>query len=391
MSSVRTYIDSIKVLRKAGVVPMTWGPPGVGKTHGLIQAGMEISDEEFNTDYNGDVAKYRKDVRNRLMNRNYDDMFLVDVVQVPNVDPTDLMGVPNVVKDGDFHITRWARPDFMHWQGNGILFFDEATNGDTLTTQSLRSITFGRQVKNHYLGDGWFVSMAGNRTTDKSFSKAFPSPLITRVCHLSVACDVPNFKNTLNGVEDDIHPDIDESCEWFMNHNVRSEVVGYIKNRSAHIYHNQAVPRTWKFASDILTVLDKKGKLGLDKEDKLTDSVSVACLCGALGSEVAHSFMSHLRLKNEIPDIKKIFKDPKKAPMPDKLSIQHILCVELIYAAKQHEDVDKIMTYATRSDGMNPETQAFLTRGLINKEDTFVTCKKIADWANKHPDVMKAG
>jgi len=387
MSSIRTAIDGIKVLRQANVPLMEWGPPGVGKSDSFIQAAMEISDEEFNTDYNGDVEQYKRDVRERLSTRKYDDMFLVDVIEVPNIDPTDLMGIPFVVKENGYHITTWARPDFIRSKGNGLLVFDEVTNGDSLTVQSLRNIVLKRQVKNHYLGEGWFPSLAGNRTEDKSFSRAIPAPLITRLCHIGVACDLPNFENE---TVKNANPDIEEWIAWAMKNNVRSEVIGYIQDRPSQLYKHQAVPRTWKFVSDVIHVLEKKRKITFNNKGTLTDNVSICLLSGLVSAQTAHEFGAYLRLKNEIPDIENILKNPLTAPIPNAMNIQHILCVELIYAANNHETADNIMKYATREDGMDVETQSFLGKGLLDKNPSFLTCPKIMDWANKHPDIMIA-
>ena len=216
--NIDTAIKAVKILRKADVPSLMHGAPGVGKTSAYKQAGYEIHQEEFNGNCKT-LKDYLHMVRESLKKGEYKDRFLCNILEVPNLDPTDTMGIPFSVETNFGYITKWARPDFIHAEGNGILLFDELTNGDSLTTQSLRNIMLERRVKSHYLAPGWYPCGAGNRTEDKAFSRALPSPLITRLCHIGVACDAPNFtEETVEKAEVDPKGWID----WAMSNQLKS-------------------------------------------------------------------------------------------------------------------------------------------------------------------------
>lgn len=379
--NVSTAVKAIKVLRVADVPLLLHGPPGAGKTSAFKQAAYEIHQEDFGGSCDS-IEDYYVMNRERLINDDIrDDEFLCFILEVPNMDPTDSMGVPNPIQTERGFVTKWARPDFIFDRGNGLLVFDEMTNGDSLTTQALRNIMLERRVKTHFLSPNWYPCGAGNRAEDKSFSRALPSPLITRLCHLGVGCDAPNFTEE---TVDKADVDAKEWLLWAMSKNVRSEIVGFIKDRPSTLYCNQAVPRTWHFTSKILDGVCKViGEASLYDSKGPDNALVQTLVSGTIGAKMGHDLQAHIRLKSKIPNIDDILKKPKETKVPKETSIQHILCVELIYRATL-KTADSIMTYATKKDSFGPETQSFLVHGILHKDSSLMNSKLVCKWCDDH-------
>ncbi|MHA1690561.1 MAG: hypothetical protein ACTSU7_02875 [Candidatus Heimdallarchaeaceae archaeon] len=373
---VEKFIQCVKLARKARVPTMAWGPPGVGKSMGFAQAAMEISNDEFNTSFK-DLREYKNFSRKWIEKHEYpDDAFLFHTFSATLADPTDLMGIPVTHETrNNGIITTWARPDFIHTRGNGILVIDELSNAELLTKNACYSLMLDGCVKNHYLGPGWYPSSAGNRPEDKSGARDLPAALITRMIHLGVGCDLPNFADKT--IE---NADIDPTkwVQWAINNNIRPEVFSFIQARNSMIYRNQATPRTWE---DVSRIIDVSGGWNEIVEE---------LILGTVGAGPGQEFSTWLRLKDKLPDIDLIIQKPELAPVPDpeEIDVVYFLCSELIYRANK-ENASNIVTYATKENGIAKEMETFLIHGMAMKNDgELLDVEAILDWHTNNPEII---
>ena len=130
---------------------MAWGPGGAGKSDGAEQATEELGIN-----------------------------FLC--IEAPVHDPIDLCGYP-MEKDGKM---KWARPEILPEEGEGILLIDELPDAAELFKKACYHLILKNEVAGHKVPRTWFIIGAGNRAEDKGFSAPMPAPLITRMAHVGV-------------------------------------------------------------------------------------------------------------------------------------------------------------------------------------------------------------
>ena len=336
--NIENYQRAIAVCIKAGVVPMGWGPGGIGKT----QSNRQVAD----------VAgiEYRALIGNLLT---------LDA----------LTGIPFNRGDGESMDMVWSRPVGIPDRGRGLLLVDEITDAMQSIQKQLYSLILDREVNGHRLGDGWAVSAAGNRPTDGSGSSMLPAPLITRMVHLGICCEVPDFTRQLPESADVDHTGW---VRWAVGRGIVPEIVAFIGRFPEHLYNYQATPRTWEMLSDILKVL------------KSSDPIAADLVNGCVGPGVGITFFGFLRLAAQIPDPKEILRDPDGAPIPSDLSVVHALLSTLVYISDRAA-VPALVKYAGR---LSAELGAYLLLGIADKDAEFRTVPEYIGWYNRNKDTL---
>src|SRR6266851_3292509 len=232
-----------------------WGGPGIGKSAVVHQLATTLK-----------VAL--QDVRALLL------------------DPVDLRGLPFLGPDGR---SKWATPDFLPQDGEGILFLDELNAAPAMVQASCYQLVLDRKLGEYTLPEGWAIVAAGNRESDRAVTTRMPTPLRNRFTHL-------NFE-----------VDTQEWCEWAIKTRVRPEVIAFLRFRpallSAFDRDNNAFPspRSWEFVSRILNA-NPKAKI----EHEL--------IAGAVGTGAATEFGAFLKTFRELPSIEGILMNPAREP-----------------------------------------------------------------------------
>src|SRR5205823_7285706 len=136
-----------------------WGEPGIGKSDVMCQ-----------------VAACRN-------------VQLLDV-RALLLDPVDLRGLPYLQTDSDSNEpsrkrAKWATPDFLPKDGEGILFLDELTCAVPMVQAAFYQLVLDRKLGDYTLPDGWAIVAAGNRQSDRGVTHQMPTPLKNRFCHLT--------------------------------------------------------------------------------------------------------------------------------------------------------------------------------------------------------------
>ena len=145
-TAVRTCFD-------AGMVPMLWGPPGVGKTS-LIHS--------LEPDYGGMLT-----------------------VHGLTHDAVDVHGFPKVAEDSEGNlITLFSRPGFWPRSERGILFLDEFCSAPGLVMSAFSQLLLNKRIGEHILPKDWHIIMASNRMTDRAIVHQLPSNIANRIIHL---------------------------------------------------------------------------------------------------------------------------------------------------------------------------------------------------------------
>lgn len=293
MANVRAtnLITTIKSLVEQKVPTFLWGAPGIGKSS-IVKQIAEDNRVGF------------IDLRLALM------------------DPTDLKGIP--FYDKESHTALWAPPAFLPRDGEGILFLDELNSAPPSVQASAYQLILDRKVGEYELPEGWAIVAAGNREGDRGVTYRMPSPLANRFVHFEMEVDVQDWRL------------------WAYKKGLDERVISYISYRSEHLFtfdaksdiKSFATPRSWEYVNKIL-------KSTITKE-LLLDTIS-----GAVGRDVAVSFLSFAKVMNKLPDIENILKTGS-GEYSDEVDVLYAISTGLVsgYLKSQSEErLENLLRY----------------------------------------------
>ncbi len=295
-----------------------WGGPGIGKSDVVRQLAKAM-------------GVPLKDIRALLL------------------DPVDLRGLPFLGAD---HTAKWATPDFLPKDGEGILFLDELNAASAMVQAGCYQLVLDRRLGEYTLPEGWSIIAAGNRETDRAVTTRMPTPLRNRFTHL-------NFE-----------VDVQEWCEWAIQSAICPEVIAFIRfkpdllsafDRDANAFPS---PRSWEFVSRIL-----KSAPARDIEHEL--------FSGTVGDGAATEFSAFLRTFRDLPNIDAILLNPHREPVPDNAAAQYAVASALAHYASD-TNFDRVCTYLER---MPTEFSVLCVRDATLKQPPIRNTVGYTKWA----------
>lgn len=290
---------SIEHLCERKVPIFLWGPPGIGKSSIIAQIAKEKG-----------IACI--DLRLSLL------------------DPTDLRGIPFF--DAVNQTAIWAPASFLP-DGSikeGILFLDELNTAAPMVQASAYQLILDRKIGEYTLPDGWSIVAAGNRESDRGVVFRMAASLANRFIHL------------------DMEVSVDDWRIWAMNSNIDLSIISFISYRpdALFTFNTQsdtkafATPRTWAYVNEIL--------LSNPEDDLLMSLVS-----GAIGEELAASFLGFKAVIKDLPDMNEIF-EGTITQTPTDASALHILCTALTLRVNEEtrtKELDNLLSYTLNLPG----------------------------------------
>lgn len=245
-----------------------WGPPGIGKSSIVAQIAREAG------------------------------IGFVDL-RLSLLDPTDLRGIPFFDTKNDSAV--WAPPSFLPdgKQEKGILFLDELNTAAPMVQASAYQLILDRKIGEYRLPDGWAIVAAGNRESDRGVVFRMAAPLANRFVHV------------------EMEPSVEDWRSWAIGAGIDPTIIAYISHRPDALFafnadsRSFATPRTWQYVNDILA------------SDPDTDLL-LGLVSGAIGEELAASFLGFRLVAGELPDVEAIFEGTTDT-VPNEPSALHIL------------------------------------------------------------------
>jgi hypothetical protein len=315
---------ALGVLIRAGQPVFVWAGPGVGKSSVVAQVAAELK-----------LAL--RDVRALLL------------------DPVDLRGLPFLGTDGR---AKWATPEFLPQDGEGILFLDELNAAPAMVQASCYQLVLDRKVGEYTLPDGWAIVAAGNRDSDRAATTRMPTPLRNRFVHL------------------DFEVDLQEWCEWAIQAGIRPEVIAFLRFRpellSAFDKDATAFPstRSWEFVSRILDSLGTPSNPAMEYE----------LIAGAVGAGAATELSGFLRMFRELPDVDSILLNPHQAPVPENAAAQYAVASALARCVAD-TNFDRICAYLDR---LPTEFRVLCVRDATLRDPTLRSTAAYVKFAVEH-------
>lgn len=273
------------------------------------------------------------------------------------MDPTDLKGIP--FYDKESHTALWAPPAFLPSEGEGILFLDELNSAPPSVQSSAYQLVLDRQVGEYKLPDGWAIVAAGNREGDRGVTYRMPSPLANRFVHFEMEVDVEDWR------------------EWAFSHAIDPRIIAYITYKKEHLFtfdaksdaKSFATPRSWEFVNNIL-----KGAI--------SPSLLLGTLSGAVGKDVAVSFLSFIKVMERLPDIERILTSGA-GEYSDEVDVLYALASGIVsryYADPSEQHLENIITYTL---GLKSEFAVMIIQDLQRSGVSMEHLKPFAKWVQQ--------
>lgn len=320
---------------------MLWGPPGIGKSDLVRQAG----------------------VRHRVP--------VVDI-RLSQMEPSDLRGIP--FRTGE-HV-EWAvpsmLPDEVRHGASGFLFLDELTSAVPSVSAAAYQLILDRRLGDYRVPPGWAIVAAGNRQGDRGISYTMPSPLANRFSHYEIGVDVEDW------------------AAWAYTHGIDERVIGFVRFRPDRLFHFDPAdnprafptPRSWEFVHRALRKYDRN------------PAVIGPAIEGCVGQGAAVEFQAFLASREALPDIDRILAGERPAP-PEELDLQYALACALISraagpadtAAPPGEVCGRILAYAVTLP--QREIAIMLVSDLVRVAgDHVMELPEFAPWADTVADIL---
>jgi len=324
---------SIEHLVNRKVPVFLWGPPGIGKSSIVSQ-----------------IAKDR-------------DIGFIDL-RLSLLDPTDLRGIPFF--DAEEKSAVWAEASFLP-DGSvpeGVLFLDELNTAAPMVQASAYQLILDRKIGEYTLPDGWAIVAAGNRESDRGVVFRMASPLANRFVHLDMEVDLEVWQSWARGAG------IDPTIIAFVSYRPDGLFAFDTQNDSKAF----ATPRTWEYVNEII--------LSTPDDDLLLDLIG-----GAIGEELAASFLGFRSVASSLPDIEKIL-DGSSMDVPEETSALHILSTSLCMRIDQETrtaELDNLLLYTLN---LPAEFAVMIVQDLRSRDIDLDYIKSWSLWVKKYNSLL---
>jgi len=317
---------AIESLVQQRVPTFLWGAPGIGKSSIVKQ-----------------IAKSKGigfiDLRLALM------------------DPTDLKGIP--FYDKDSHTALWAPPAFLPRDGEGILFLDELNSAAPSVQASAYQLILDRRVGEYELPEGWAIVAAGNREGDRGVTYRMPSPLANRFVHFEMDVDVEDWRL------------------WAYKNAIDERVISYISYKNEHLFtfdaksdtKSFATPRSWEYVNSVL-------------KSSVSENLLLETIGGAVGRDVAVSFLAFCKVMNRLPDIKSIL-ESGSGEYSDEVDVLYALSTGLVSAYLKESDDEKLENILRYTLGLKSEFAVMTVQDLQRNGVSMEHLKAFSEWVEK--------
>lgn len=248
-----------------------------------------------------------------------------------------------------------------------LLFLDEFNSASRAVQAAAYKIVLDKMVGQHKLHKNVAIICAGNKESDGAIVEPMSTALQSRLVHFELVLNVQEW--------------LDHAHEAGYDHRVSD----YIKFKNNQLYtfkpdhtdKTYACPRTWEFASKLLSNIP-------DIDDKDTRPL----LAGTISEGVAHEFLTFCKVYTRLPKITEILARPADVDVPQEPSVLYALTGTLANNAKT-DNVDKLMKYIVR---MSKEFQVITMKEMMRRSrNELKKSPAVVQWIMENGDYLYAG
>ena len=328
----------VRYCRSIDMPIMIFGSPGVGKSQQVQQAAD-------------------------------DDDVIIDL-RLNSLESIDLRGLPVIKKDA---VTKnpvaveWVRPEFIPWEGKGILFLDELNTAQPSVQNPALQLVLDRKIGSHHLGKGWYIAAACNRAEDRAHTVPLSAALLDRFAIY------------------DYSPDHHHWTKWAMTNGVHPDVIGYVSFSPSALlqprkdeYSPSSNPRSWCYVSKMLHA----GK---------PDNCDIRAAVGSQASE----FCAYLKVCASLPNIQMLVEG--KATFTEnrkEISVAYAVANAVASHLLNHASPDKVLENCVKViSGISPEPASLFYRRVMltapaSLKNLLFHSKAVAGWIKANSDIL---
>ena len=353
VSPVQLHEQLVMCLER-GLVPMIWGPPGIGKSAIVQQATAEWLGKPI--EYNTNFIDFRCNLH----------------------DPVDLVGVPSV-QEGR---TRWNPPNILpglhpDHEERGVLNLEELPNAHRAMQSAAYPITYHPfRIGEYRLPDDWRIVLTGNRMEDGGGTYEMPTPLKNRLRHY------------------ELNVSIDDLVGYATQENWHPAVISYLQfkpNMMLQVDHQAtAFPtlRTWEMVSD-------------DIHFAGGNTPSMMQLQSTIGPGAAQDITEYLQSTVDLPSFQEMLDKPEIVrAFRNAMGMCYSIIANLVYEVgqirKTHGDdeptpggktakkLDQVLAVVTE---LPDEFQMFFIKGVARVAPNFISGSYLK-WVDDHNEFL---
>ena len=323
---------------KLNLVPLLWGPPGIGKS--------------------SIVEKYSRSVYGK------ESIVLIGSV----MDPTDIVGHFRI-SENDSYVKQY-KPQFLVDLEEGksnVLFFDEINCAPPLVFAALLRVINERKVLNYPVPENTFIVAAANPPEQAPNASELALSFETRFCHINVDANIREIKDDfITGFSDEWEfPYFDKEKYESALPFARSVVISFLSDQSPYITTESDGQsggvnfRTAEYASRIIAFYHSHKF----PNRKIVRSM----LSGVLGN-IGYGVLDYLE-KLKLPSVEEILKSDPSDLFSKYKGSTHQIITTLFFEFMENEQIRPIVIEKMREFIQYDETIFVLFGRLIKKKD----------------------
>lgn len=325
----------VKAERKINIPQIIVGPPGSSKSACIKQAiDKLITETRKPWQYKGFNATLRL--------------------------PTDLSGIP--VPNRKLKITDWYDPGFLPREGYGILAFEDLLTAPPTIQNPLMELFLDCRLNDYVLPEGWYVIATTNRIQDKANVQRLNRALGNRLMHIDIEISHQDTEKYWFSVGVDFTV-IAYACRYSPN-----DLYSFDPSRQDYRFPSL---RSWHRVSDLLQIPVP--------DNRLLEEIS-----GQIGQETATKFLAFRRIKDKLPDPRKMLLNPKTCNIPPEIEVLFCLCGAFANLA----DIKNISAVITIAERFPPEFSVLLVKELERKHPDLAETREVVSWKCSHPEIF---
>lgn len=275
-------------------------------------------------------------------------------------EPIDFKGLPFVWKKDDGTV----QADFYDYgelrrlkeaTRPTIWFIDDLGQARPQVQAPLMQILLERAIDGVSISPEVRIVAATNRREDNAAVQGLISPLIDRF--------IAVFQ---------LDYDHDDFVDWGRRNGLPSVLLAFVQYRP-QLMTKCAITRNIEKTPTPRSVagLGRLLNLGVDNTQAFT---------AAVGDGFGSEFGAFLRVYKNLPDLNKIWKNPKKADVPEKQDVLYATMAAL----SERTDKDKMEATVQYLLRVAPEFSMFCMKDLIQRQPTLCTHPAFAEWTKHH-------
>lgn len=297
-ASPKLLLEALPLVLQSKLVPYISGSPGIGKSEIVKQVA-----DSFN-------------------------LQLIDV-RLSQLDSVDLLGFPMVKGDKTIFVPPEVFPistDPLPKDKHGwLLFLDELSSASMSTQAAAYKLILDKKVGQHNLHSNVAIVAAGNKATDKAIVNKLGTAMQTRLVHFELSVKLTDW------------------LEWAHTNKIDSRIISFIEFRPEllqnfdpnHRDNTFPCPRTWEFASKLLSGVDK------------LKNVHLLSIAGTVGEGAAREFRGFTDIYDNLPKFTEILAKPDSIAIPTKPDVLYALTGLIAFNVKK-QVIQQVMVFVKR-------------------------------------------